>query len=122
VAQIREASKGAEFLENKIKVIDNNDIAAMKREIYQHCQLLNEFMKMKTVCGLVCRLRVKKGWTLKNFYNLVLRVLLALKRLGITIDIKDQKFVYLKSAYMIYGDKGYQGSTRKWVTNSNYSL
>ena len=121
VAQIREASKGVEILDNKIKVIENNDIAAMKREIYQHYQELDEFMKMEAACGFDC-LRVKKGWTLRKFYDLVLRVLLALKRLGINVDIQDQKFVYLKSAYMIYGDKGYQGSTRKWITNSNFSL
>ena len=36
VAQIREASKGVEILDNKIKVIENNDIGAMKKEIYQH--------------------------------------------------------------------------------------
>jgi hypothetical protein len=121
VAQIREASKGMEIMDNKIKVIENNYVAAMKREIYQHYQELDEFMKMEAACGFDC-LRVKKSWTLRKFYGLVLRVLLALKRLGINVDIKDQKFVYLKSAYMIYGDKGYQGSTRKWITNSNFSL
>jgi hypothetical protein len=121
VAQIREASKEVEILDNKIKVIENNDIAAMKREIYQHYQELDEFMKMEAACGFDC-LRVKKGWTLRKFYDLVLRVLLALKRLGISVNIQDQQFVYLKSAYMIYGDKGYQGSTRKWITNPNFLL
>jgi hypothetical protein len=38
VAQIREAFKGVEILDNKIKVIDDNDIAAMKREIFYHYQ------------------------------------------------------------------------------------
>ena len=108
-------------MDNKIKVIKNNDIAAMKREIYQHYQELDEFMKMEAACGFDC-LRVKKGWTLRKFYDLALRVLLALKRLGINVNIQDQKFVYLKSAYMFYGDKGYQGSTRKWITNTNFSL
>ena len=78
-------------------------------------------MKMETACGFDCW-RVKKGWTLRKFYDLTLRVLLALKRLGINVDIKDQKFVYLKSAYLIYGDKGFHGTTRKWISNANFSL
>ena len=65
---------------------------------------------------------MKKSWTLRNFHDLILRVLLALKRLGVNIDVKDQKFVYLKSAYLIYGDKGFQGTTRKWISNANFSL
>ena len=78
-------------------------------------------MKMEAACGFDC-LRVKKGWTLRKFYDLVLRVLLPLKRLGINVDIKDQKFVYLKSAYLIYGDKGFQGTTRKWISDANFQL
>ena len=115
MAQIREASKEVEILDNKIKVIENNDIGAMKREIYQHYQELDEFMKMDC-------LRVKKSWTLRKFYDLILRVLLALTRLGVNVDVKDQKFVYLKSAYLIYGDKGFQGTTRKWISNATFSL
>jgi hypothetical protein len=45
-------------------------------------------MKMEAACGFDC-LRVKKGWTVRKFYDLVLRVLLALKRLRISVDIKD---------------------------------
>ena len=120
MTQIREASKEVEILDNKIKVIENNDIGAMKREIYQHYQELDEFMKMEAACGFDC-LRVKKSWTLRKFYDLILRVLLALKRLGVNVDVKDQKFVYLKSAYLIYGDKGFQGTTRKWISNATFS-
>ena len=121
MAQIREASKEVEILDNKIKVIENNDIGAMKREIYQHYQELDEFMKMEAACGFDC-LRVKKSWTLRKFYDLILRVLLALKRLGVNVDVKDQIFVYLKSAYLIYGDKEFQGTTRKWISNATFSL
>ena len=84
-------------MDNKIKVIDNNAIAAMKREIYQHYQELDEFMKMEAACGFDF-LRVKIGWTLRKHCDLILRVSLSLKRLCITVDIKYQKFVYLKSA------------------------
>ena len=60
MAQIREATKGVEILDNTIKVIENNDIGAMKREIYQYYQELDEFMKMEAGCGFD-GLRVKKG-------------------------------------------------------------
>ena len=66
VALIKEAFKRVEILDNKIKVIDNNDIGAMKREIYQYYHKLDEFMKMEAACGFDC-LRVKKGWTLRKF-------------------------------------------------------
>ena len=121
IAQIRSASKGVEFLENNIKAIQNGDIAEMKSVVYLHYQELDEFMKMVYVRGLDS-IEVKKDRTLRRFYHLLIRILLALQRLGISVPLKNQKFIYLYSAYLIYGDKGFQGTSREWLLNDKMDL
>ena len=121
IAQIRSASKGVEILENNIKAIQNGDIAEMKSVVYLHYQELDEFMKMVYVRGLDS-IEVKKDWTLRRFYDLLIRILLALQRLGISVPLKNQKFIYLYSAYLIYGDKGFQGTSREWLLNDYMDL
>ena len=121
IAQIRSASKGVEILENNIKAIQNGDIAEMKSVVYLHYQELDEFMKMVYVRGLDS-IEVKKDWTLRRFYDLLIRILLALQPLGISVPLKNQKFIYLYSAYLIYGDKGFQGTSREWLLNDYMDL
>jgi hypothetical protein len=48
---------------------------------------------------------------------MLIRIPLALQRLGIDVELKLQKLICLYSAYLIYGDKGFQGTTREWLTN-----
>jgi hypothetical protein len=115
IAQIRSACKKVEILENNIKAIQNRDIAELKSVVYLHYQELDEFMKMVYVRGLDS-IEVKKDWTLRRFYNMLIRILLALQRLGINVERKLQKFIYLYSAYLIYGDKGFLRHNREWLT------
>ena len=96
VAQIRSACKGVEILENNIKAIQNGNIAEIKSVVYLHYQELDEFMNMIYVRGLDS-IEVKKDWTLRRFYDLLIRILLALQRLGISVPLKNQKFIYLYS-------------------------
>ena len=121
IAQIRSACKGVEILENNIKAIQNGDITELKSVVYLHYQELDEFMKMVYVRGLDS-IEVKKDWTLRRLYDMLIRILLALQRLGINVERKLQKFIYLYSAYLIYGDKGFQGTSREWLLNDNMDL
>ena len=93
----------------------------MKSVVYLHYQELDEFMKMVYVRGLDS-IEVKKDWTLRRFYDLLIRILLALQRLGISVPLKNQKFIYLYLAYLIYGDKGFQGTSREWLLNEKMDL
>ena len=92
-------------MENNIKAIQNGDIAELKSVVYLHYQELDEFMKMVYARGLDS-IKVKQGWT-PGFYDSLIRILLALQRLRFSVPVKNQKFVYLYSAYLIYGDKGF---------------
>ena len=108
-------------MKNNIKAIQNEDIAEIKSVVYLHYQDLDEFMKMVYVRGLDS-IEVKQGWTLRRFYDLLIRILLTLQRLRISVPVKNQKFIYLYSAYLIYGDKGFQGTRREWLLNNNMDL
>ena len=110
IAQIRSACKELGLLENNIKAIQNGDITELKSVVYLHYQELDKFMKMVYVRGLDS-IEVKKNWTLRRFYDMLKRILLALQRLGINVERKLQKFIYLYSAYLIYEDKGFQGTS-----------
>jgi hypothetical protein len=101
VAQIRSACKEVEILENNIKTIQNRDIAEIEFMLYLHYRKLIKFMKMVYVRGLDS-IEVKKDWTLlRRFNDLLVRIFLALQRLGISNPVKNQKFIYLYSAYLI---------------------
>ena len=78
-------------------------------------------MKMVYVRGLDS-IEVKQGWKLRRFYDLLIRILLALQRLRISVPAKNQKFIYLYSAYLIYGDKSIQGTSREWLSNDKMDL
>jgi hypothetical protein len=121
IAQIRSASKGIKILENNIKAIQNGDIVEMNCVIYLYYQELDELMKLEYVRGLDSN-EVKKVWILRRFYVLLIQILLALQRWGITVPLKLQKFIYLYSAYLICKVKGFQGTTREWITNNKTNL
>ena len=40
----------------------------------------------------------------------------------ISVPVKNQKFIYLYSAYLIYEDKGFQGKSREWLVNDKMDL
>jgi hypothetical protein len=111
IAQIRSACKGVEIFENNIKAIQNGDITELKSVVCLHYQDLDEFMKMVYVRGLDYP-EVKLSWTLCNFYDLLIRSLLALQRLRISALFNNQ----------IYGDKGFQETSREWLLNDKMDL
>jgi hypothetical protein len=60
-------------------------------------------------------LEVKDGQTLRQFSDLEMRALIALRRLGVEISEERVNLVYFFSAFKIYGHKGFQTTAREWA-------
>ena len=58
-------------------------------------------------------LEVKPGQTLRQFLALLLNIISALTKLGCPPAPEMQKFIYLESAYLIYGE--FNPETEGWV-------
>jgi hypothetical protein len=71
IAQISSVCKGVEILENNTKAIQNGDIEQIKSVLYLHYQELEKFMKMVYVRD-IDSIEVKKDWTLRRFYDLLI--------------------------------------------------
>ena len=63
-------------------------------------------------------LEVKDGQTLRQFSDLEMRALIALRRLGVEISDERVNLVYFFSAFKIYGYKGFQTTAREWAFNT----
>ena len=113
-AQLRLAVKEVDVLKNKIISILPSEVVEIMMAIETHYTELDDFDKWR-VSRPFDMLEVKDGQTLRQFSDLEMRALIALRRLGVEISEERAKLVYFFSAFKIYGHKGFQTTEREWV-------
>ena len=116
-AQLRLAVKEVDVLKNKIISILPSEVVEIMMAIETHYTELDDFDKWR-VSRPFDMLEVKDGQTLRQFSDLEMRALIALRRLGVEISEERAKLVYFFSAFKIYGHKGFQSTAREWAFNT----
>ena len=104
--QLRKACSKVKILVGQIQAIPVLEIGAIKRSITNFYRELDVF-KLHEYTRAFKILQIKPGQTLREFLDVLVKILTSLGRLGCRISNEEQKWVYFNSAKLIYEGKLY---------------
>ena len=108
------------LLHNKLQSIPYYNVTLLKAEIINHFRQLTDIQKMKVRRAFPC-LEIAVGQTLRQFLELLINMIQALKRLGCEPSDQMQKYIYLQAFYWVYENK-YITETQSYIFNSLLGL
>ena len=92
------------LLNNKVNMVAFYNINHLKSTIINHFRQLTDFEKLKVGRAFPC-LEIGIGQTVRQFLELLINIILALKRLGCEPADQVQKYLYLQACYWVYENK-----------------
>ena len=105
--QLRKACSKVKILVGQVQAIPVLDIGAIKRSFTNFYRELDVF-KLHEYTRAFKILQIKSGQTLREFLDVLVKILTSLGRLGCKISNEEQKWVYFNSAKLVYEGKLYQ--------------
>ena len=115
-SMIRRAASKVPSLHNKLQSVAYYNVARLKLSIINHYRQLTELHKMKVGRAFPC-LEINLGQTLRQFLELLITIIQALKRLGCEPSDLMQKYIYLQAFYWVYENK-FISETQNFIFNS----
>jgi hypothetical protein len=102
--QLRKACSKVKILVGQVQAIPVLEIGAIKRSITNFYRELDVF-KLHEYTRAFKILQIKSGQTLREFLDVLAKILTSLGRLGCKISNEEQKWVYFNSAKLAYEGK-----------------
>ena len=117
---IRRAASKVPLLHNKLQSVAYYNVAKLKLSIINHYRQLTDLQKIKVGRTFPC-LEINIGQTLRQFLELLITIIQALKRLGCEPSDQMQKYIYLQAFYWVYENK-FIAETQNFIFNSLLGL
>ena len=111
-SMLRKAASKVSLLNNKLKLVAFYNINHLKSTKINHFRQLTDFQKLKVGRAFLC-LEIGIGQTVWQFLELLINIILALKRLRCEPADQVQKYLYLQACYWVYENK-----TQSMIFNS----
>ena len=105
--QLRKAAIKVKILVGQVQSIPALEIGELKRCFINFYRELDVFKKHEYARAFKI-LQIKPGQTLRQFLDMVVKILTSLGRLGCKISVEEQKWVYFDSARLVYDGKLYE--------------
>jgi len=115
--QLRKAAIKVKILVGQVQSIPALEIGELKRcfinfyrelDVFKRHEYARAFNKRHEYARAFKILQIKPGQTLRQFLDMVVKILTSLGRLGCKISVEEQKWVYFDSARLVYDGKLYE--------------
>ena len=118
--QLRKAASKVKILVGQVQSIPVLEIGELKRCFINFYRELDVFKRHEYARAFKI-LQIKPGQTLRQFLDMVVKILTSLGRLGCKISVEEQKWVYFNSARLVYDGKLYE-TMKSLLKNSLVTL